>query len=58
MGNLSPEIVTGPLLTLAIILIAGVLFGHLAGRFHLPSVTGQILIGILLGPYVLSVVSL
>lgn len=44
-----------PLLSLAILLAAGVLFGNLAHRLHLPSVTGQILIGMLLGPSVLNV---
>lgn len=38
-----------PLLALAIVLIAGVASGHLARRFRLPGVTGQILVGILLG---------
>ena len=42
-----------PLLTLAIVLTAGVLFGGLAKRVRLPSVTGQILIGIVIGPSVL-----
>jgi len=41
-----------PLLTLALILIAGMLSGQLASRMGLPSVTGQILVGILLGPSV------
>jgi mannitol/fructose-specific phosphotransferase system IIA component (Ntr-type)/Kef-type K+ transport system membrane component KefB len=44
-----------PLLSLAILLVAGLLFGNLAHRLHLPSVTGQILIGMLLGPSVLNV---
>jgi len=39
-----------PLLVLSIVLAAGVACGTLAKRFHLPSVTGQILIGIVLGP--------
>ncbi|MHC5011246.1 MAG: cation:proton antiporter domain-containing protein [Planctomycetota bacterium] len=39
-----------PLLLLSVILSAGVLVGALARRFHLPAVTGQILVGILLGP--------
>jgi len=37
------------MLALAIVLVAGVAFGLLARRFHLPAVTGQILVGILLG---------
>jgi mannitol/fructose-specific phosphotransferase system IIA component (Ntr-type)/Kef-type K+ transport system membrane component KefB len=39
-----------PLLTLAMVLIAGVSGGAVASRIGLPAVTGQILIGILLGP--------
>ena len=42
-----------PLLTLALILAAGMASGQLAIRVGLPSVTGQILAGILLGPAVL-----
>ncbi len=37
-------------LLLSIVLIAGVGFGAVAKRFRLPSVTGQILAGILIGP--------
>ncbi|MHC4941186.1 MAG: cation:proton antiporter domain-containing protein [Planctomycetota bacterium] len=36
------------ILTFAVVLVAGALSGQLAKRFHLPSVTGQILAGILL----------
>ncbi len=39
-----------PLLVLAVVLATGVASGALAKRFSLPSVTGQILAGILLGP--------
>ncbi|MGK0216787.1 MAG: PTS system fructose-specific IIC component [Planctomycetota bacterium] len=39
-----------PLLTLGVIIVAGVLFGSLAKRISLPAVTGQILAGLLLGP--------
>ncbi len=46
-----------PLLSLAILLLAGLLFGNLAYHLHLPSVTGQILIGMLLGPSVLNLFS-
>lgn len=51
-----PPMLTGanPLLILAIVLTAGVFFGGLAKRVHLPSVTGQILAGILIGPSVLA----
>jgi len=39
-----------PLLVLALLLVAGVVAGALARRIRLPSVTGQILAGICLGP--------
>ena len=39
-----------PLLVLGVILVAGVVSGMLARRVHLPAVTGQILVGVLLGP--------
>ncbi len=42
-----------PLFTLALILVAGVAAGQIAKRVGLPSVTGQIVAGILLGPAVL-----
>ncbi len=38
-----------PILLLAVLLLAGRVFGGLARRGHLPSVTGQILVGFLLG---------
>ena len=44
-----------PLLTLAGILLAGMLLGWVARRIRLPAVTGQIVAGILLGPAVLAV---
>jgi len=45
---------SNPLLTLSVVLAAGVAFGTLAKRVRLPSVTGQILVGILIGPSVLA----
>ena len=39
----------GPLLTLAVVLLAGLVFGSLARRIHLPRITGQIVIGVILG---------
>lgn len=41
---------TEPLLTLTIVLVAGIFAGQLASRFGLPSVTGQIVAGIAIGP--------
>lgn len=46
---------TNILLVLAVILVAGVISATLAKLASLPSVTGQILIGVLLGPSVLHV---
>jgi PTS system fructose-specific IIC component len=39
----------GPMLILALVILVGTAFGGLAKRIHLPSVTGQILAGILVG---------
>ncbi len=44
-----------PLLTLAVVLVCGVAMGAVAKRLRLPSITGQILAGILLGHSVLNV---
>lgn len=41
------------LLILAVILVAGTISGAIAKRFHLPSVTGQILAGVIMGESVL-----
>ncbi len=41
------------ILVLSLVLIIGAMGGALAKRAHLPSVTGQILIGVLIGPSVL-----
>ena len=46
-----------PLLSLALILLAGVALGGVAKRCHLPSITGQILAGILIGHSVLNLLS-
>lgn len=43
------------LLILAVILVAGTLSGVISKQFHLPSVTGQILAGIVMGSSVLNV---
>lgn len=39
----------GPLLTLAVVILAGVLGGGLAKRLGLPGITGQVVVGVLLG---------
>ncbi len=52
--ELTPD---NPLFILAVLLAFGALCGQLARRIHLPSVTGQILAGVLLGPSVLGVFS-
>lgn len=52
--NLSLHTEFGPLLMLAIILMAGLAGGRLAKLVRLPSVTGNILAGILIGPTVLN----
>jgi PTS system fructose-specific IIC component len=44
-----------PLFVLAVLLASGALCGQMARKVHLPSVTGQILAGILLGPSVFHV---
>ncbi|MEO1234573.1 MAG: cation:proton antiporter [Myxococcota bacterium] len=46
----------GPLLTLAIVLIAGTVGGSLAKRVGLPSITGQVLVGVFVGRSGLEVV--
>lgn len=43
-----------PLLTLAVVLVAGVAAGNAARRLRLPSVTGQLLAGIVMGPSLLA----
>jgi Kef-type K+ transport system membrane component KefB len=40
---------SGPLLLLAVVLVAGSLFGAIARRLHLPGITGQIIGGVLIG---------
>ncbi len=46
-----------PLLIFSIILIGGMVGGWLAQKFHVPSITGNILAGVLIGPSVLGVVA-
>jgi len=45
------------LLNLSIILLVGFLFGKLAEHVNLPDITGHIVAGVLIGPYVLSLIS-
>jgi Kef-type K+ transport system membrane component KefB/mannitol/fructose-specific phosphotransferase system IIA component (Ntr-type) len=47
-----------PLLTLSLVLVSGLAAGRIAQRFRVPSVTGQILVGIALGPSALGVFGL
>lgn len=44
-----------PLLVLAILLLTGTILSRLAGKFHIPSVTAQIVGGIVIGQYVLNI---
>lgn len=46
-----------PILALGAVLIAGICFGAIARGLRLPSVTGQILAGVLIGPHVLDVLA-
>ncbi len=46
-----------PLVTLALVLGAGMTAGWLAKRISLPSITGQIVVGVLLGPSLIGVMS-
>jgi len=50
---MDPQILDNQLFGLAILIACGLAAGELARRFHLPSVTGQILVGVVLGPSVL-----
>lgn len=43
------------LLTVSLIILAGLSFGWLASRIHLPYIVGMIAAGIVLGPYVLNI---
>ncbi len=47
----------GPLLAVGLILLVGSLSGELAKRLRLPSVTGQIIMGVILGPSALGMFS-
>lgn len=46
---------SNPLLTLSVVLVAGVSFGAIARKLRLPEISGQILVGVALGPSVLKV---
>ena len=45
------------LISLALMIFGGMLFGRIAKRFKLPNVTGYIVAGLLLGPSVFGIVS-
>ena len=51
--NSSAEVI----LSIALILFAGFLMTRITKKLHLPDVTGYILAGVLIGPYVLNLVS-
>lgn len=42
-----------PILVLSLVIVAGLFFGEIIRRVHLPAVTGQIVVGVVLGPSVL-----
>lgn len=46
-----------PLLVLGVLVVAGALGGMLARRMHLPSITGNIVAGVLIGPYCFGIVA-
>ena len=45
------------LFPIGLMLLSGLLFGRLAKKVSLPNVTGYLVAGLVLGPYVLGVVS-
>ena len=51
-----PNVSATIILSIAIILTAGFLATRVTKRFHLPDVTGYILVGIFIGPYVLGII--
>lgn len=53
MGNLSHADVVHLLIQLSVMLVMGRIFAEVARKFHQPSVIGEIIAGILLGPTVL-----
>ena len=59
IGFLSAEVPLiqgqGPILTLALVLVVGLIFGRIAKSMGLPSITGQIIAGFLMGADVLHV---
>lgn len=58
MGNLFAQLnnTTVVLLSLSVILLAGFLLTRITKLAHLPNVTGYIIAGILIGPYVLNLI--
>lgn len=57
MGNLSADNITAMFLALGILLGTARLLGELAQRLHQPSVLGELLAGVLLGPTVLGTIA-
>lgn len=53
--NLPTSGAMGPLLMVGVIFIAGVIGGWVARRVHVPSITGNILAGVMLGPAFLNI---
>ena len=53
IGNSSAEVI----LSIALILIAGFLMTRITKKLRLPDVTGYIIAGVLIGPYVLNLIS-
>ncbi|WP_411337169.1 cation:proton antiporter [Ruminococcus gauvreauii] len=56
-GQLQLDGTAGILLALCIILFSGLLFAKIAGFFRLPKVTGYIVVGVLIGPSGLGLIS-
>jgi len=51
-------VIMDPVLGIRLIMLAGFLGGRIAARYGLPSLTGYIIFGLLLGPYGAGVISL
>ena len=51
------EIINSIFIQISLVFITGLLFSKLASLFHLPAVTGYLVGGLLLGPYLLNVIN-